>query len=419
MKKKDSRVFYGWWIVGASFFIAFYVGGVVFYGFTAVFEPIAYELGWSYTQISLAASLRGLEMGLLAPLVGFLTDRWGPRRLIFGASLIATLGLILLSKSTSLGMFYGAFVLVAIGMSGSTMTVLMAAVANWFRKKVSIASGIAICGFGFGGLLVPVIVGLIETYGWRVSVVILALGMLLILLPLSLLFRHKPQQYGLLTDGQPGSEVTVGTKQDPLEIFEVDVRVKQAVKSGTFWRIALAYTCHVLLITAVVTHVMPYLSSINIARSESSLIATAIPIASIGGRLGLGWLGDRLNKRVVTAVSFTVMGFGLVCFGYAASTGIWVLVPFLILFGIGYGGVNAMRLPLVQKYFGMANFGAVFGLIIGLNMAGSMLGPALAGWVHDTWGSYQSIWFIFACLPVAAAISILTIVPVKISGRTD
>ena len=419
MNKRGSRIFYGWWIVGASFFIAFYVGGVVFYGFTAVFEPIAGELGWSYTQISLAASLRGLEMGLLAPLVGVLTDRWGPRRLIFGASLIATLGLILLSKSTSLGMFYGAFVLVAIGMSGSTMTVLMAAVANWFRKRVSIASGIAICGFGFGGLLVPVIVGLIETYGWRVSVVMLAAGMLLVLLPLSLLFRHKPQQYGLLTDGQPGSEVTSGTKQDPLEVFEVDVRVKQAVRSGTFWRIALAYTCHVILVTAVVTHVMPYLSSINISRSKSSLIATAIPIASIAGRLGLGWLGDRFNKRVVTAVSFTVMGFGLVCFGYAASTGTWVLVPFLILFGIGYGGANAMRLPLVQKYFGMSNFGAVFGLIIGLNMAGSMLGPALAGWVYDSWGSYQSIWFIFAGLPVAAALSILTIVPVKISSKTE
>ena len=113
------------------------------------------------------------------------------------------------------------------------------------------------------------------------------------------------------------------------------------------------------------------------------------------------------------------MGFGLVCFGYAASTGTWVLVPFLILFGIGYGGANAMRLPLVQKYFGMSNFGAVFGLIIGLNMAGSMLGPALAGWVYDSWGSYQSIWFIFAGLPVAAALSILTIVPVKISSKTE
>ena len=74
---RPSSVFYGWWIVGACFLIALYMGGVIFYGFTAIFEPIANEFGWSYTQISLALSLRGLEIGLLAPLIGLLVDRWG------------------------------------------------------------------------------------------------------------------------------------------------------------------------------------------------------------------------------------------------------------------------------------------------------------------------------------------------------
>ncbi len=84
----EYKIFYGWWIAGASFLIALYVGAVVYYGFTAFFEPIVSEMGWSYTQISLAASLRGLEVGLLAPLVGILADRWGPRRLIFGGVFI-------------------------------------------------------------------------------------------------------------------------------------------------------------------------------------------------------------------------------------------------------------------------------------------------------------------------------------------
>jgi len=408
----SSRVFYGWWIVGASFFIALYVGGVVFYGFTAVFEPIAEELGWSYTQISLAASLRGLEMGLLAPLVGVLIDRWGPRRLIFGAALIACSGLIILSRSTSLGTFYIAFILVALGMSGSTMTVLMAAVANWFRRRIGIASGIAVCGFGFGGLLVPAIVGLIETCGWRASVVVLAAGMVVVLLPLSFLFRHRPEQYGYLPDGQvDGKAVADGGAH--AGVAEEGMNVRQALRSGAFWRITLAYTCHVILVTAVVTHVMPYLSSISIARARSSLVATAIPLTSIIGRLGLGWLGDKVNKKMVAATSLALMGIGLLCFGYAAGAGTWLLVPFLILFGIGYGGANAMRMPLVQKYFGMANFGTVFGLMVGVNMAGSIMGPALAGWVYDTWGSYQGIWYIFAAFPVAAAISILTISPIR------
>ncbi|MFC1916439.1 MFS transporter, partial [Chloroflexota bacterium] len=194
-------MFYGWWIVGAAFVVALYVGGVVFYGFTAIFEPIADELGWSYTQISIAASLRGLEMGLLAPLSGILVDRWGPRRLVFSGAIFAAAGLFVLSHTTSLITFYVAFALIAVAMSFCTMTVLMAVIANWFRRKVGIASGIVVSGFGFSGLIVPLIVRLIELYEWRMTMIILALGMLVTVLPLSFLFRHKPEQYGYLPDG--------------------------------------------------------------------------------------------------------------------------------------------------------------------------------------------------------------------------
>ena len=135
--KKRSKLFYGWYIVGACLLIILYTSGVVHFGFTAVFEPIAEEFGWSYAQISLAASLRGFEMGLLAPIIGLFVDRWGPRRLIFGGSILICLGFLLLSRVSSLAMFYGTFALIAIGMSACTGTVLMTAVANWFQKKVA------------------------------------------------------------------------------------------------------------------------------------------------------------------------------------------------------------------------------------------------------------------------------------------
>ena len=406
---KTSKVFYGWWIVGASVLIALYVGGVVFYGFTAVFEPIADEMRWSYTQISLAASLRGLETGLLAPLVGILVDRWGPRRIIFGGLSITAIGLIFLSRVTSLAMFYVAFLIIAIGMSCASMTVLMTAVANWFRRRVGMASGIAVSGFGLGGLLVPVMVGLIGAHGWRWTMAVLAVSMVAICLPISLLFRHKPEQYGSVPDGQVEDLVTLDHGSSLPLATEVNIEGKQALRSATFWRMALAFTCHTLLITAVITHLMPYLSSIGISRSVSSLVATAVPIMSIGGRLGIGWLGDKIDKRRVLALAFVMMGLGLLCFSRAYSPSTWLLVPFVVLFGIGYGGVNALRPSLVREYFGRANFGAIFGLLIGINMIGSIVGPSLAGWVYDNWHSYQGIWYIFASLPVAALISVLTV----------
>ena len=406
---KPLTVFYGWWVVGACFLIALYMGGIIFYGFTAIFEPIANEMGWSYTQISFAASLRGLEISLLAPLLGMLADRWGPRRLIFSGAVITAVGLILLSQATSLGGFYGAFVIIAIGMSSCSMTVLMTTVANWFHRKVGIATGIAVSGFGFGGLLILVIVRLIEMYEWRMTMIILALGTLVMVLPLSLLFRHKPEQYGYLPDGQVESPVTLANGSSLSQAVEVDVKAKQALRSRTFWHIALAFTFHTMLISATATHIMPYLSSIGVTRARSGLVATAMPLISIGGRIGLGWLGDKLDRTQITMGAFAMMSLWMFCFGYASNAGIWLLAPFLLLFGIGYGGTNVLRAALAREYFGRTNFGTIFGLIVGISMLGSIVGPPLAGWVYDNWGSYQDIWFVFAGLAVVALISISTI----------
>ncbi|MFC1964099.1 MFS transporter [Chloroflexota bacterium] len=200
------KLFYGWWVLGACFLITFYMGGVVFFGFTAVLEPIATEFGWSYAQISLAASLRGIEIGLLAPLTGLLVDRWGPKRLIFGGAVLTGFGLILLSRINSLATFYGAFALVAIGMSGLSSTVMLAAIVNWFHRRASITTGLIVSGFALGGALIPLVTALIDKYQWHTAILILGITAWIITLPLSLLVRHKPEQYGYLPDGDTGTQ---------------------------------------------------------------------------------------------------------------------------------------------------------------------------------------------------------------------
>jgi MFS family permease len=412
------RLFYGWWIAGACFLIAFYTGGVVVYGFTAMLEPIANEFGWSYTQISFAASLRGLEMGILAPFGGMFADRFGPRKLILGGAIINSLGLMLLSRATSLGMFYGAFVLVAIGVSATSSTVLVTAVANWFWRKIGIATGIVSSGYGFSGLLVPLIVRLIDTYEWRIAVGILATGMLALCLPLSLVVRHKPEQYGYVPDGGRNSIVEFHCLNDPVEAEEADVKPKQALKSSIFWHIALAQVCQGLALSAVLIHVMPYLSSIGVVRATSGLVAGGIPLASITGRLGLGWLGDKLDKRRVAAGSFAMISLGLLCFGFASGRHTWLLVFFLVLFGMGYGGNNTLRASLIREAFGRSNFGAVHGLMMSLMTLGTIAGPLLAAHVFDNEGSYGSIWFVFAGLAIAALVMIATTPPVSSEIRS-
>jgi MFS family permease len=404
-----KKIFYGWYIVGACVVITLYTGGVVHFGFTAVFEPIAEEFNWSYAQISLASSLRGLEMGLLAPFMGFLVDRYGPRRLILGGSILICLGFITLSRVNSLAIFYLAFALLAFGMSTCAGTVLMTAVANWFNRKAGIAIGIVACGFGLGGLLVPAVTSLIDWLEWRTAMDVLGLGMLVIVLPLSLLVRHKPEQYGYHPDGELIEPVNVSDLQNEPLPAEISISTGQAVRSRTFWQLGISSMCHAFVVGAIVTHIMPYLSSLHIARSTSSVIAFILPVVSIGGRLSSGWLGIRYGSRRVFAASFISMTAGTLILGYVTAEMMWLLVPFVITFSLGWGCSVTSRLSLLRESFGRGNFGKILGFISGMMMLGNVAGAPLAGWVYDTWDSYQGAWLSYGAITLVASFLVFTI----------
>lgn len=411
MVKKLSSVFYGWWIVFSCFAISLLVGGFVTFGFTAFFLPIANEFGWNYAQISLAASLRGAEVGIIAPLVGLVIDRWGPRRLSLTGIIALGCGLLLLSFTNSLGWYYASFIIIAIGISGLSPTVMMTAVANWFRRRVSIATGIMSCGFAFSGLLIPVVVWLIDILDWRMALLVMGLGMWAIGIPLSLLLRHRPEQYGLLPDGERSETVApyiVPSSLQRQQAANIAVGARQALKSRVFWHISLALTCQFITISTVVIHVMPYLISTGIATSTASLVAMAVPVMTVSGRLGLGWLGDKFDKKRLTIACFATMVLGLLSFSYASDEAMWLLLPFIIFFGIGWGGNVTMRAAMLREYFGRDNFGAIHGFIIGMMTGGGIVGPLFAGWVFDNWGSYHATWLIFTCLVFVAMIVMAT-----------
>jgi MFS family permease len=133
-----------------------------------------------------------------------------------------------------------------------------------------------------------------------------------------------------------------------------------------------------------------------------------MPIVSIGGRLGFGWIGDRYNRKAMTVIVFAISTFGLILFNFAAL-GIWMAVLFLIVFGIGSGGTVVMRPTLLRDYFGRKRFGTFYGLITGVIMMGNVTGAPLAGWVYDTWQNYVYAWLGTAFLGVIGILILLTL----------
>jgi MFS family permease len=202
------------------------------------------------------------------------------------------------------------------------------------------------------------------------------------------------------------SSVTSGAK-------EVSIGVRQVMKTRTFWYIVLGLMPQFLAVPAVTTHVMPYLSSIGVVRSKSGLVATAIPLLSIGGRFGFGWLSDRYEKRRLSAIALILLTLGLVCFEYTSTGWTGLLVPFLIFFGFGYGGNVTMLAVLLGEYFGRGKLGTIIGFAWGVLMLGNMSGPPIAGAVFDKWGSYQGLWLALAGLTLVGAVIVALTPPVS------
>ena len=397
------RVFYGWWIVLACAIIGGYGAGAFFYGFTAFVDPLIDEFGWSHASIGFVASFRIVELGVAAPIMGFMVDRWGPRKLMFVGGVLMGGGFILLSQINSLGTFFWAFVLISLACSAAGSVVMMTAVAHWFRRRVSLAMGLLTAGFGLGGFMVPVVIWLIDRYEWESALVVLGISTWCIIPTLALLVRHKPEQYGYRPDGDPHP-------LDPIENpgeSQAGFKPRQVLKTRTFWQLSLALTIQFAGINAVVLYVLDYLKESGINEGSAGWVVMFIPLLSVVGRLGFGWLGDLGNKKQVLAFTIVLQAIGLLLFCGAPDW--WALAVFLITFGPGYGGAISLRPAIQREYFGVKAFGTIQGIIMGLMTLGGFAGPVFAGWIFDTRGNYETAWLVFAGAAIAASILVMMI----------
>jgi len=394
-------MFYGWFIVALFFFAGAFSGATLWYGFTAFFDPLMNEFGWSYTAISFAASLRGTEVALLDVFVGFLLDRFGSRRIILTASILICLGFLMLSQVHSLTTFYLSFVLISCGATGFGTLVCAWVLSRWFSKRLGLALGITTAGYGAAGFAVPVIVYLLNLLGFRSVFIIFGVLALVIGGLLTYFVRNRPEEIGCGPDGVPlhdGQHISeqVNTQTAKLIFPARDHTFKEAISRLPFWTITYVTVVAIFSVIMVTTHVMPYLEHLSYSRYTASIVAMMIPALSIIGRLGAGWASDYLNHKLALALMLMGQLVGVVLFLNAHL--LFALIPFVVLFSVSYGGIFVLRLAVLKDYFGKAYIGSIMGLCFGLGAIGSVCGPPLAGWIFDTTGSYDLAWIISSVL---------------------
>ena len=383
------RVFYGWWIVAVGITIAILNGAFYTYGFGVYYVPLLHELGASRAALGGVIGLARLEGGLIAPLAGWLIDRYGPRRLLYFGITIMGLCFILLSRITSLWMLYAVFLLIATASSFGGGRPINVAVANWFIRKRARALGILLAGIGLGGSAVVIVGWLTETYGWRTAAIIAGLGYWFIGLPLVSLVHHRPEQLGLHPDGMPmpttpTTSATPG-RQEPLE---VELTPRQALRSPSFWLLAVAFASWSVTVTVVAVYHIPFLiEDMGASPVTAASLASITLLISVPGRIIFGWIGDMVNIRILLACTLLVQGIGVLTMSLIPSLE-WAPL-YMVLLGPAYGGSAALRQAIVAHFYGRRNFGTISGLLQFVDLPGTVMGPIFVGWMVDILDSYR------------------------------
>jgi MFS family permease len=394
-------IFYGWLIVAAAVVLTGYHSAMYIYGLTAFITPIATTTNWTYAQISLGSSIRGMQIGALDPIAGLIVDRFSARKLMELGIIFFSLGTICISQASNLAIFYAGFLIAGLGSAFCHNIVPQTVLARWFRKNIGKASGILATGFAIGGLFIPLIVGGIEAIGWRDMMMYLSFGALVLGVPLSLVFRNRPEDYGLFPDGRK-SEMVNGSL-----LSESGFTPREALKMRAFWLIGLAWTFQFASIHAVTVHTIPYLESLGMKSAEAAISVTIFSFVGLGIRLLYGFLADVFAKKLMLTLSNGITAVALVIFGLLDGNSFAMVALFSVVYGFGVSGATPLRTPIAREYFGVRNFGTIYGMLSIFAVIGGITGAPIAGWVYDMNQSYFPIWYVFAGLSVAGAILLL------------
>ena len=370
----------------------------MYYGFSAFFLPLQQEFQVNRTAISGAASLAGLEGIFVGPFQGMAIDRFGPRRVVLVGVVLAGAGFVLLSRVDSILQFYLVYItLISFGVALGLGATLQAAVANWFIKKRGLALGITMSGIGLGGVLVSLVALVIDHWGWRNASLLNGLAVWAVGAIVVLLVRDRPEKYGLLPDGaSPRTEARGGSSEGS------DYTAREALRTSAFWLTSLAFGLRIAVGAAISLHFIPAMVEKGFSSQAAAAFVGAQGLASVPGRFGFGWVGDRWGTRYGLVLTGVLVGASLIILVTAHST--WQIVLFLLLYAPANGGGVTLIPALRAEYFGRKAFATISGIGSMFQVLGGIFGPLFAGRVFDATQSYRTAFVVFALLVAVSAV---------------
>lgn len=418
MKRKPSHwssrlPFYYGWIVIAIAFVTMAIGVTARTAFSLLLPPLIDEFGWDRGLAAGAFSFGFLVSAVLSPIVGRVMDVHGPRVVIQTGVCLMAAGLFIAPAITEPWHLYATLGL-AVGAGANLMgfTAQSLFLPNWFVRRRGLAISIAFSGVGVGAIvLLPWLQTIIVDEGWQAACLAMALVVLLVVAPLNLLVRHKPEDIGLNPDGAPGADASSGgpiasNVVDPAWA-SIEWTLGRALRTGRFWWIVLAYFGVLFAWYAVQVHQTKYLIEIGFAPITAAWALGFVSAVAIPGQIGLGALSDRIGREWIWTAG---------CFGFAICYGALIALEhtpshallYVMVISQGFLGyaITSVMGPIVAEIFEGPHYGSIFGTVTVALIGGGAAGPWVAGLIHDATGSYRLAFYlaIVCCVVSAAAI---------------
>jgi sugar phosphate permease len=378
-------------VAATGFLSLFSLVGIMFYGLPFFYDFWVTDFGWSRATVTSGNALAKMLIGpLFGFLAGWIIDRFGPRRLMLSGIVMGGVALIGLSSMNSLWQFYLFYLFNALGYMCGGPLPNQVLVSRWFTKSRGKAMGIIYLGIGIGGMLVPQVArGLTASFGWRDALMILGLLMVAVAFPMAWFVKENPE------------DTTVKIKQE-----DSKVQFGKILKSWPFYLLAIGSMCSIGAVAGTTQNIKLFLSiDLKYSQEEAANVLSIILGASIVGRLLMGWLADKIQKKYVMIIIYSLVAVSIPLLYLSETPGI--IYVFAFIFGVALGG-DYMIIPLMAaELFGVKVMGRIMGLIITVDGLAEALAPMLAAWLRDRTGSYANG---FAALIILAVIGTVAVV---------
>jgi predicted MFS family arabinose efflux permease len=389
--EETSARYEGWLVAvasGVGVFVSF--ASLLVYTFGIFLKPLTEEFAWSRESVSAAFGIAAMTVAVCSPLLGYLLDRYSPRKTIvpcltiFGCA-FASLALL----TPHLWHLYAVFLVLGIVGNGTAQMAYSRAVSSWFDRRRGTALALVMSGGALGAMVLPALAeALIDDIGWRGAFLVLGSLVLVFGVPtVATCIHQRPQT--------PSSNHARAT----------DSTVREALSTRPFWILVTVLFCSSIAQNGALTHLSALLTDRGVSASGGALALSAMGGASLVGRLATGWMLDRFFAGVVSFVLLTMAALGTFLLSGADSQSMGVVAAVLI--GLGMGGEADVTPYLISRYFGLRSFSVLYGMTWTFYAVAGAIGPVLMGKAFDVTGSYQALLTQLAFATFAAAVLML------------